>query len=53
MSQMQVDEIVKNGKVLSQNDGAKFAYVTQDGVAVVSKEGKLVTAWVKIFLMIQ
>ncbi|MBO0477973.1 hypothetical protein DOK76_12945, partial [Vagococcus sp. DIV0080] len=47
MSQIQVDEIVRNGKVLSQNDGAKFAYVTQEGVAVVSKEGKLVTAWGK------
>ena len=47
MSKMQVNEIVKNGKVLSQNDGAKFAYITQDGVAVVSKEGKLVTTWGK------
>lgn len=30
---------------MSQNDGAKFACITQEGVAVVCKEGKLVTAW--------
>ena len=27
------------------NDGNKFAYITQEGVAIVSKEGKLITAW--------
>ncbi|MBS7576946.1 MULTISPECIES: T7SS effector LXG polymorphic toxin [unclassified Enterococcus] len=47
MSQEMVDNIVKNGKVLSQNNGAKFAYITPEGVAIVSKEGKLVTAWGK------
>ena len=26
------------------NDGNKFAYITQEGVAIVSKEGKLITA---------
>ena len=36
---------LKNGKVLSQNNGNKFAYITQEGVAIVSKEGKLITAW--------
>lgn len=42
-----VNLIVKNGKALSQNGGNKFAFIIQDGVAVVSKEGKLVTAWGK------
>ena len=42
-----INSIVKNGKVLSQNGGNKFAYITQEGVAVVSKEGKLITAWGK------
>ena len=40
-----IDSIVKNGKVLSQNNGSKFAYITKDGVAIVTREGKLVTAW--------
>lgn len=31
--------------MLSQNNGNKFAYITQEGVAIVSKEGKLITAW--------
>ena len=42
-----IESIVQNGKVLSQNGGSKFAYITQEGVAVVSKEGKLITAWGK------
>jgi len=45
MTQEIVNNIVKNGKVLSQNNGNKFAYITQEGVAIVSKEGKLITAW--------
>ena len=45
MTQEMVNNIVKNGKVLSQNNGNKFAYITQEGVAIVSKEGKLITAW--------
>ena len=45
MTQEIVDKIVSNGKVLSQNNGSKFAFITQDGVAVVSKEGKVITAW--------
>ena len=40
-----VNNIVENGKVLSQNNGNKFAYITQEGVAIVRKEGKLITAW--------
>ena len=31
--------------MLSQNNGNKFAYITQEGGAIVSKEGKLITAW--------
>ena len=45
MTQEMVNNIVENGKVLSQNNGNKFAYITQEGVAIVSKEGKLITAW--------
>lgn len=45
MTQELVDQIVVNGKVLSQNNGSKFAFITQDGVAIVSKDGKLITAW--------
>ncbi len=40
-----IDNIVRNGKVLSQNNGNKFAYITKEGVAIVSKDGKLITAW--------
>lgn len=45
MTQEMVNNIVENGKVLSQNNGNKFAYITQEGVVIVSKEGKLITAW--------
>ena len=45
MTQEMVNNIVESGKVLSQNNGNKFAYITQEGVAIVSKEGKLITAW--------
>ena len=45
MSKEQVDTIEKNGKVLLQNVGEKFAFITKEGVVVVSKEGKLITAW--------
>lgn len=45
MTQEMVNNIVENGKVLSQSNGSKFAYITKDGVAIVSKEGKLITAW--------
>ena len=40
-----VDRIVENGKVLSQNNGSRFAYITNEGVVIVSKEGRLITAW--------
>ncbi|MBP3285055.1 MAG: peptidoglycan-binding protein, partial [Clostridia bacterium] len=40
-----IDQIVNSGKVLSQNGGSKYAYITREGVAIVSKEGKLITAW--------
>ena len=42
-----VNDFVRNGKVLSQNEGNKFAFITKDGVAVVSKDGKLITTWGK------
>ncbi|MCM1546925.1 MAG: hypothetical protein NC034_01070 [Ruminococcus sp.] len=40
-----VDFYVANGKSLMQANGAKYAFVTQEGVAVVTKEGKLITTW--------
>lgn len=45
VTQDMVESWVQNGKTLSQNGGDKFAFVTQEGVAVVSKEGKLITTW--------
>ncbi|WP_091012279.1 WXG100 family type VII secretion target [Paenibacillus amylolyticus] len=47
VTQDMVDDWVKNGKALSQNEGVKYAFITREGVAVVSKEGKLVTTWGK------
>ncbi|EHT4840105.1 LXG domain-containing protein [Listeria monocytogenes] len=47
LSKSQVDDFVEHGKVLSQNEGEKFAFITEDSVAIVSKDGKLVTAWGK------
>ena len=40
-----IEDFVNKGKVLSQDNGNRFAYITKDGVAVVSKDGKLITAW--------
>ena len=45
MTRELIDHIVENGKALSQNGGNKYVYITQEGVAVVSKEGKLITGW--------
>ena len=28
-----------------QNNGSRFAYITNEGVVIVSKEGRLITAW--------
>ncbi|EHM4539140.1 LXG domain-containing protein [Listeria monocytogenes] len=47
LSKSQVDDFVERGKALSQNRGEKFAFITENGVAIVSKDGKLVTAWGK------
>lgn len=47
LSKSQVADFVKKGKVLSQNGGEKFAFITEDCVAIVSKDGKLVTSWGK------
>lgn len=48
MTQEMVNNIVENGKVLSQNNGNKFAYITREGVVIISKEGKLITTWTGI-----
>ena len=45
VTQDMVNSWVQNGKAISQNGGSKFAYITKEGVAVVSKEGKLITTW--------
>ena len=37
MTQEMVDMIVANGKTLSQNNGSKFVFITQEGVAIVSR----------------
>ena len=37
MTQEMVDKIVANGKTLSQNNGSKFVFITQEGVAIVSR----------------
>ena len=47
MSQEMIESIVENGKTLSQSGGNKYAYISQEGVVVVSKNGKLITAWGK------
>ena len=47
ITQEMVNDFVQNGKALSQNEGNKFAFITKSGVAVVSKEGKLITTWGK------
>jgi len=44
-----VDTWVKTGKAVAQNGGQKFLFVTEEGVAVVSKDGKLVTTYSKEF----
>lgn len=45
MTKELVDSIVTNGKALSQCYGSKFAFITKEGVAIISKEGKLITTW--------
>ena len=47
LSKQQVEDFIKDGKVLSQNNGEKFAFITEEGVAILNKQGKLVTAWGK------
>ena len=45
MTKEMVNRIVAHGKALSQNNGNKFAFITKEGVAIVNKNGKLITAW--------
>ncbi|WP_248404867.1 DUF6531 domain-containing protein [Butyrivibrio fibrisolvens] len=42
-----IEYYISEGKVLMQGAGTKFAYVTTEGVAVVSNTGRLITAWTK------
>lgn len=41
-----VDYYVKYVKTLAQSSG-KYAFITKEGVAVVTAAGKLVTTWTK------
>lgn len=45
ITQEMVNNFVENGKALSQDNGSRFAFVTKEGVAIVSEAGKLITAW--------
>lgn len=45
MTQEMVNEIIESGKVLAQDNGSRFAFITKEGVAIVSETGKLITAW--------
>lgn len=45
MTQSSVDKIIQTGKVLSQNGGEKFLYLSKDGAAVVGKGGELITTY--------
>jgi pyocin large subunit-like protein len=47
VSSEMVETWVKDGKALSQDNGNRYAFVTTEGVAVVSNDGKLITAWTK------
>lgn len=44
ITQEMVEGYVANGKALAQGNG-KYAFVSRDGVAVVTSNGKLVTTW--------
>lgn len=45
MSISMADDIVSNGKALSQSNGAKHMFVTKEGVVVVATDGTPVTGW--------
>ena len=47
LTQESVEKIIQEGKVLSQNKGEKFVFVSKEGVVVVSKTGKLITGYGK------
>ena len=40
-----VNDIVENGRVLMQNNGDRFAFITREGVVILSREGRLITMW--------
>lgn len=45
ISKSDVEKWVKNGIPVEQIKNNKYAFVTKEGVAVVRKDGKLITAW--------
>lgn len=48
ITQQMIDIWVQTGKVLQQGQD-KFVYITREGVAIVTKTGKLVTAYSSVY----
>lgn len=48
ISKSDVEKWVENGIPVEQIKNNKYAFVTKEGVAVVRKDGKLITAWAAI-----
>lgn len=46
VTQGMVNKWVKNGKVLQQTSG-NYAYITKEGVVILSKDGRLITTYPK------
>ncbi|AEY65641.1 RHS repeat-associated core domain-containing protein [Clostridium sp. BNL1100] len=42
-----VESIVSNGKVLAQDGGKKFFYITKQGVVILGKGGEIITTYTK------
>ena len=45
MTKETVESIIKNGKTLEQIADKKYAFVSPEGVVILTSEGKLITAW--------
>ena len=45
ISKSDVEKWVENGVSVEQIKDNKYAFVTKEGVAIVRKDGKLITAW--------
>lgn len=49
ISKSDVEKWVENGIPVEQIKNNKYAFVTKEGVAVVRKDGKFITAWSAIY----